>query len=185
MSSFVLLLLCCLVFTSATQYAVRLERAVTALSTLKSSFPAGLSKDDLWGVSHQVVRVVAGDSSEEVETSTRRLYRHLRDDARLPVRFSVSDIQAALTHLPFPIVADPVHFHLPCLGDDGADLPAELQARPGSCNLKRLRHRLLQNRHTHALFDTPLWVDHFQHSVEMLWDLYELEQPLMHIVVPM
>jgi len=62
-------------------------------------------------------------------------------------------------------------------------LPQHILNRPGSCELKRIRYKLEQNRDSAPLFDTKRWVTHFERGLKMMWEVHESGQPPMHVVV--
>eukprot|EP00899_Mesostigma_viride_P015116 jgi/Mesvir1/23605/Mv18288-RA.1 len=65
-----------------------------------------------------------------------------------------------------------------------ADLPEHIQGRKGSCELKRLRHRLESRREVCALHDTGAWAQNFERALGMMWEIREAGLSPMHLVIP-
>mmetsp|Transcript_37163 Transcript_37163/g.80906 ORF Transcript_37163/g.80906 Transcript_37163/m.80906 type:complete len:243 (-) Transcript_37163:96-824(-) len=62
-------------------------------------------------------------------------------------------------------------------------LPEAILRRKGSCELKRLRHKLESTRTTTPLFDTARWVGNFERGLQMMWEIYAAGLKPMHTFV--
>mmetsp|Transcript_40092 Transcript_40092/g.55711 ORF Transcript_40092/g.55711 Transcript_40092/m.55711 type:complete len:203 (+) Transcript_40092:130-738(+) len=118
------------------------------------------------------------------EFHANQLLHMLRSAGGLPVGKDVTpqEIQAAFESAP---EAFQQHV-LPSVPPEGSacdGLPPHILKRKGSCELKRLRHKLESTKNETPLFDTRRWVSNFEIGLQMMWEIYHNGLGAMHIFV--